>query len=105
LRLVGSHVDVYKELEPHLKVNCMLVCIIVFYQYCSNVFLRVSSLYMKDFRKLRYRGIDSLRIVHVDEFIEELLTKDYACDIAIPHLQRREVLKLFHGHILGIVSD
>ena len=28
-------------------------------------------------------------ITHLDQFIDELLTEDYACDIALPHLPKR----------------
>lgn len=61
LRLVGKPVDIYKYLE----------------------------LLYNDFRKIRHRTHQGWELVRVDEFIDELLTKDYACDIALPHLPKR----------------
>lgn len=61
LRLVGKPVDIYKYLE----------------------------LLYNDFRKIRHRTHQGWEVVRVDEFIDELLTKDYACDIALPHLPKR----------------
>uniref|UniRef100_A0A0C9SA55 Pre-mRNA-splicing factor 38 n=1 Tax=Wollemia nobilis TaxID=56998 RepID=A0A0C9SA55_9CONI len=66
LRLVGKPTDVYQYLEP---------------------------LY-NDYRKLRRKNPDeSFALSHVDEFIDELLTKDYACDIALPRVPKRWTLE------------
>ncbi|EFC48071.1 predicted protein, partial [Naegleria gruberi] len=66
LRLVGNAVDVYEQLEP---------------------------LY-SDYRKLRLRLIDgSCKILHMDEFIEMLLTSDSFCDVKLPFLLSRKVLE------------
>ncbi|CAH8371491.1 unnamed protein product [Eruca vesicaria subsp. sativa] len=66
LRLTGSDVDVYRYLEP---------------------------LY-NDYRKVRQKLADGrYELKHVDEFIEELLTKDYSCDIAMPRLKKRCTLE------------
>ncbi|CAI5491976.1 unnamed protein product [Closterium sp. Naga37s-1] len=66
LRLVGKPMDVYQYLEP---------------------------LY-NDYRKVR-RKLESGMFVlsHVDEFIEELLTLDSSCDIALPRIPRRWTLE------------
>mmetsp|Transcript_31930 Transcript_31930/g.98605 ORF Transcript_31930/g.98605 Transcript_31930/m.98605 type:complete len:274 (-) Transcript_31930:61-882(-) len=61
LRCVGRPADIYKYLEP---------------------------LYT-DYSKLRFRTFEGWHVTHVDEFVDELLTEDYACDIALPHLPRR----------------
>mmetsp|Transcript_1734 Transcript_1734/g.5220 ORF Transcript_1734/g.5220 Transcript_1734/m.5220 type:complete len:268 (-) Transcript_1734:18-821(-) len=61
LRCVGKPADIYRYLEP---------------------------LYM-DYAKLRVRTFEGWHMTHVDEFIDELLTEDYACDVALPHLPRR----------------
>ncbi|KAF5729381.1 hypothetical protein HS088_TW21G01546 [Tripterygium wilfordii] len=62
LRLTGTDVDIYHYLEP----------------------LR------NDFRKLRRVLSDGqFGLIHVDEFIEELLTKDYSCDVALPRIRKR----------------
>lgn len=62
LRLTGTDTDVYLYLEP---------------------------LY-NDYRKLRMKKPDGrFALTHVDEFIDELLTKDYSCDIAMPRIKKR----------------
>lgn len=62
LRLTGTDIDVYRYLEP---------------------------LY-NDYRKLRRKMADGqYSLTHVDEVIDELLTKDYSCDIALPRIKKR----------------
>nr|DAD33211.1 TPA_asm: hypothetical protein HUJ06_012062 [Nelumbo nucifera] len=66
LRLTGSDTDVYQYLEP---------------------------LY-NDYRKLRRKLTDGcFALTHVDEVIDELLTKDYSCDIALPRIKKRWTLE------------
>lgn len=66
LRLTGTVADVYQYLEP---------------------------LY-NDYRKIRHKLSDgNFTLTHVDEFIDELLTKDYSCDTALPRIQKRWVLE------------
>ncbi|KAA6372738.1 MAG: putative Pre-mRNA-splicing factor 38A [Streblomastix strix] len=65
-RLTAPSEDVYKNLEP---------------------------LY-NDYRKIRFRNVDgNATIIHVDEFIDELLTKKNVCDIALPRIQKRQELE------------
>jgi hypothetical protein len=33
--------------------------------------------------------ISGFSLTHVDEVIDELLTKDYSCDIALPRIKKR----------------
>lgn len=33
--------------------------------------------------------ISDFSLTHVDEVIDELLTKDYSCDIALPRIKKR----------------
>ncbi|CAL9003311.1 unnamed protein product, partial [Prunus brigantina] len=66
LRLTGTDTDVYQYLEP---------------------------LY-NDYRKLRRNLADgNYALTHVDEVIDELLTKDYSCDIAMPRIKKRWTLE------------
>merc|ERR1719424_205692 len=65
LRLVGKPVDIYKYLE----------------------------LLYNDFRKVRHRTNAGWEVIRMDEFIDQLLTSDYACDIALPHLPKRWTLE------------
>ncbi|KAL1549769.1 hypothetical protein AAHA92_17826 [Salvia divinorum] len=66
LRLTGMDVDVYRYLEP---------------------------LY-NDYRKLRLKLSDGkFTLTHVDEYIDEILTKDYSCDIALPRIKKRWTLE------------
>eukprot|EP00536_Pseudo-nitzschia_multiseries_P006108 jgi/Psemu1/156909/gw1.126.95.1 len=61
LRLTGRPQDIYEMLDP---------------------------LY-SDYSKLRYRGVNEWKLLHVDEFIEELLTQPFCCGIAMPRLPAR----------------
>ena len=58
LRLVGSPIQIYTELEP---------------------------LY-KDYRKLRFQKKNGWELVHMDEWIDTLLHEDIACNIVMPRL-------------------
>ncbi|KAG9066774.1 hypothetical protein KI688_012685 [Linnemannia hyalina] len=65
LRLVGKPVDIYKNLEPLLV----------------------------DGRKLRKRGNSGYSIIHMDEFIDELLREERVCDVVLPRLTKRYVFE------------
>ena len=66
LRLVGKPLDVYQYLEPLLN----------------------------DYRKIRHKSPPGkFELRHVDEFINELLTKDHFCDISLPRIPHRQVLE------------
>lgn len=66
LRLTASAVDCYKYLEP---------------------------LY-NDYRKLRRQNrMGQYEIVHMDEFIDELLREERVCDVILPRLQKRHILE------------
>lgn len=59
LRLVGTAMDCYTYLEPILK----------------------------DFRKIKRMKRDGgFELIHVDEFIDELLTEERVCDIILPRI-------------------
>ena len=66
LRLTGTVADVYQYLEP---------------------------LY-NDYRKISQKLSDGkFTLTHFDEFIDELMTKDYSCDTALPRIQKIWVLQ------------
>jgi len=66
MRLVGTSLEVYKYLEP---------------------------LY-NDYRKMkRLNRDDKYELVHMDEFIDELLREERVLDIQLPRLQKRSVLE------------
>uniref|UniRef100_A0A1Q3F5T7 Pre-mRNA-splicing factor 38 n=1 Tax=Culex tarsalis TaxID=7177 RepID=A0A1Q3F5T7_CULTA len=66
LRLTGSSQDCYKYLEPLYNDN----------------------------RKLRRQNrMGHYELVHMDEFIDELLREERACDIILPRIQKRHVLE------------
>jgi pre-mRNA-splicing factor 38A len=66
MRLTGNSVDVHKYLEP---------------------------LYL-DYRKMKRMNKDAkYELLHMDEFIDELLHSDRVCDISLPRLQKRIVLE------------
>lgn len=66
LRLTATAVDCYKYLEP---------------------------LY-NDYRKLRRQNrMGHYEIVHMDQFIDELLREERVCDVILPRIQKRQVLE------------
>uniref|UniRef100_A0A3B3YK62 Pre-mRNA-splicing factor 38B n=1 Tax=Poecilia mexicana TaxID=48701 RepID=A0A3B3YK62_9TELE len=66
MRLTGTAVDCYKYLEP---------------------------LY-NDYRKIKSQNRNGeFELMHVDEFIDELLHAERVCDIILPRLQKRQVLE------------
>lgn len=66
MRLTGTSVDCYKYLEPLFNDN----------------------------RKLRRQNRQGqFEIVHMDEFIDELLREERLCDIILPRIQKRHVLE------------
>lgn len=66
LRLTAPAADCYKYLEP---------------------------LY-NDYRKLRRQNrMGQYEIVHMDEFIDELLREERVCDVILPRIQKRQVLE------------
>jgi pre-mRNA-splicing factor 38A len=46
-----------------------------------------------DYSKLKYRDVNEWKLIHVDEFIDDLLTKPICCGIAMPRLPVRETLQ------------
>jgi len=66
LRLIGRAEDIYNYLEP---------------------------LY-NDYRKLRLRETDGgYRLIHVDEFVEDLIYKEAVCDTVLPRILKRQILE------------
>jgi len=66
MRLVGTSLDCFKYLEP---------------------------LY-NDYRKLKRQKRDGMfELVHLDEFIDELLHEERVCDVILPRIQKRQVLE------------
>lgn len=66
LRLTGTSVDCYKYLEPLYNDN----------------------------RKLRHQNrAGQFEIIHMDEYIDQLLRDDRVCDIILPRIQKRYILE------------
>lgn len=66
LRLTGTSLDCYKYLEPLYNDN----------------------------RKLRHQNrAGAYEIIHMDEFIDQLLRNDRVCDIILPRIQKRHILE------------
>lgn len=66
MRLTGTSLDCYKYLEPLYNDN----------------------------RKLRRQNRDAkFEVVHMDEFIDELLREERVCDVILPRIQKRHVLE------------
>uniref|UniRef100_A0A8C9TCU2 Pre-mRNA-splicing factor 38A n=1 Tax=Scleropages formosus TaxID=113540 RepID=A0A8C9TCU2_SCLFO len=81
MRLTGSSVDCYKYLEP---------------------------LY-NDYRKIKTQNRNGeFELMHVDEFIDELLHGERVCDVILPRLQKRQVLEeaeLLESRISALEED
>jgi pre-mRNA-splicing factor 38A len=59
----------------------------------ANVYKKLEPLY-NDFRKLRMRNPDNgYAILHMDEFIEELLHKESVFEITLPAIPKRRILE------------
>merc|ERR1712118_118577 len=72
LRLIGTSTEIYQYLEPLLH----------------------------DYRKIRVQTVEgSFILSHVDEIIEDLLTKDVVFDTALPRIHKRFILE--HQGYLG----
>ncbi|XP_046750316.1 pre-mRNA-splicing factor 38 [Diprion similis] len=66
MRLTGTSVDCYKYLEPLFNDN----------------------------RKLRRQNKQGqYELIHMDEFIDELLREERSCDVILPRIQKRHVLE------------
>ncbi|KAI8578511.1 hypothetical protein K450DRAFT_247220 [Umbelopsis ramanniana AG] len=65
LRLVGSAKEIYQYLEPLLN----------------------------DYRKLRLQTESGNEIVHMDEFIDQLLREERVCDTILPRITKRDILE------------
>lgn len=44
---------------------------------------------------IRWRLVSDFSLTHVDEVIDDLLTKDYSCDVALPRVQKRLIINFF----------
>eukprot|EP00039_Didymoeca_costata_P007338 m.98740 g.98740 ORF g.98740 m.98740 type:complete len:362 (-) comp13645_c2_seq1:87-1172(-) len=70
MRLVGTSIDCYKYLEPLLR----------------------------DYRKIkRMKSDGGFELIHVDEFVDELLMEERHSDIILPRLTARDVLEINEG--------
>lgn len=108
LRLTGSDVDVYRYLEPlyndYRKLRQKVTdgsknpCDSLGKLLTSSLNLKfyVINFHPANFwvyancKSSRFMSIvTDFTLTHVDEVIDELLTKDYSCDIALPRIKRR----------------
>ncbi|EPT05919.1 hypothetical protein FOMPIDRAFT_1033956 [Fomitopsis schrenkii] len=48
---------------------------------------------LKDYRKIRYRGMNGYSLTYIDEFVDNLLVEERVCDIILPRLTKRDVLE------------
>jgi len=70
LRLTGRPMEVYQYLEPLLN----------------------------DYRKIRYKNNDGKVVIrHMDEIVDDMLTKGSLMDITLPRLPKRDILEETHG--------
>ncbi|CAL1703936.1 unnamed protein product [Somion occarium] len=48
---------------------------------------------LKDYRKIRKRDMSGFTLTFMDEFVDELLNEERACDIILPRITKRDVLE------------
>lgn len=82
LRMVGTPKDIYQYLEP-LYNDYRRIRRKTDFGACAALYACLFPLTVRT-------GYD---VTHVDEFIDELLTKEHACDIALPFLPKRSVVE------------
>lgn len=89
LRLTGTDIDVYRYLEPlyndYRKLRRKLGDgrKYLFQNQLTLIFSYIWYIVLSFFDVLEFS------LTHVDEVIDELLTKDYSCDIALPRIKKR----------------
>jgi len=101
LRLVGSAEEIYQYLEPFYNdyrklrrrtQDGFLSPPFPFTSFPSSFFLFLSPRPSFPFHETMLL-LGSFDIIHVDEFIDELLTEESSCQIALPRLTKRNVLE------------
>ena len=90
MRLTGTSVDCYKYLEPlyndYRKVKMqnrnggIYIC---FYFFINLMFVKVHRKVQPPFDL----SLTEFELMHVDEFIDELLHAERVCDVILPRLQ------------------
>lgn len=79
----------YIENENHKYVRALGAFYLRLTGTPSEVYQYLEALY-NDYRKIRKRLVTGKYvIIHMDEFIDELLTSQHACDVALPYLPKR----------------
>ena len=57
----------------------------------AEIYEKIEPLY-NDYRKLKHRNSSDWKLLHMDEFADELLREERVCGIALPRLPKRETL-------------
>mmetsp|Transcript_52198 Transcript_52198/g.56568 ORF Transcript_52198/g.56568 Transcript_52198/m.56568 type:complete len:359 (-) Transcript_52198:88-1164(-) len=58
----------------------------------QEIYDMIEPLYA-DYSKLRYRDVNEWKLIHMDEFVDDLLAKHSCCGISMPRLPIRETLQ------------
>jgi pre-mRNA-splicing factor 38A len=102
LRLTGTDVDVYRYLEPLYNdyrklrqklpegrkiINLSLESAMISFSLLLSFYLPLFSYAF--IISMNILIVSGFSLTHVDEVIDELLTKDYSCDIALPRIKKR----------------
>ena len=79
--------------DPDFKyLRCLAAMYIRLTWSAVEIFTTLEPL-MGDFRKIRTRSAAGWGLSHVDEFMDDLLTKERVCDIQLPRMMSRAVLE------------
>jgi len=57
----------------------------------SNIYEKLEPFY-SDYRRLRYKEVSGWSVLHIDEFVDQLLRNDSVCGINMPRLPNRNTL-------------
>lgn len=99
LRITGSDIDVYRYLEPlyndYRKLRRKLADGRWFPFSFIHCLLVLSITQLSLVKLICCSWFAEFALTHVDEVIDELLTKDYSCDIAMPRVKKRYIFFIF----------
>ncbi len=80
--------------QPHFKYLSMIAAFYIRLIFPAIEIYKSLEPFLNDYRKLRAKeGDGAVYLTHVDEFIDDLLTKERVCGIALPRLTKREILE------------
>lgn len=79
--------------QPHFKYLSALAAFYVrLFFPPAEIYATLEPMYA-DYRKLKFRTAAGVALIHMDEFIDQLLTQARVCETSLPRLPKREALE------------